>query len=316
MNVLFLLEFSCTHYQSTYFIQFSGSFKSFCMTRQMLYTYAAVNGHLEVPLVKDRQRFDAVSTSNLEVHKFRDWWILTYFIFGHVESSLNNIWSMVNVQRTCVLLLYYCLCLKANFDLEKTNHVGESSPNFIFAVVNLDLIVLEKRWIDGESWPNDFVEKVNRGEDLRWVGSRCTLTHALVNIISAPISSCIKSSKYDTRFLQLCIWHLILRCRSLNLIKMKWNFNSFNHFKWNRLITFMQPSMANLNSPTSRVVKDSMPFRCRTLMCINFGNGESSPNQFLDVVNLYLIKFKERWILSERAFYYFIILFILKWILT
>ena len=38
----------------------------------LLRTYAAVNGHLELPLLKDRQRFDAVSTSNLEVHKFRD----------------------------------------------------------------------------------------------------------------------------------------------------------------------------------------------------------------------------------------------------
>ena len=28
--------------------------------------------------------------------------------------------------------------------------------------------------------PNDFVEKVNRGEDLRWVGSRCPLMRALV----------------------------------------------------------------------------------------------------------------------------------------
>ena len=46
--------------------------------------------------------------------------------------------------------------------------------------MNLDPIVLEKRWNDGESWPNDFVEKVNRGEDLRSVGSRCPLTHALV----------------------------------------------------------------------------------------------------------------------------------------
>ena len=53
-------------------------------------TYAAVNGHLELPLLKDRQRFDAVSTSNLEVLKFRDWWILTYFIFGYGESLLNN----------------------------------------------------------------------------------------------------------------------------------------------------------------------------------------------------------------------------------
>ena len=141
--------------------------------------YAAVNGHLELPLLKDRQRFDAVSTSNLEVYKFRDWWILTYLIFGHGESSLTNIWSMVNLERTCVLLFYYFLCLKANLDLEKTNQLGESPPNFIFKVVNLDPIILEKRWIDGESWPNDFVEKVNRGEDLRWVGSRCPLTHAL-----------------------------------------------------------------------------------------------------------------------------------------
>ena len=39
--------------------------------------------------------------------------------------------------------------------------------------MNRDPIALEKRWTDGESWPNDFVEKVNRGEDLRWVGSRC-----------------------------------------------------------------------------------------------------------------------------------------------
>ena len=143
--------------------------------------YAAVNGHLELPHLKDRQRFDAVSTSNLEVYKFRDWWILTYFIFGHGESSLNKILSMVNLEWTCVLLFYYFLCSKANLGLEKTNQLGESSPNFIFAVVNLDPIILEKRWIDGESWPNDFVEKVNRGEDLRWVGSRCPLTHALGN---------------------------------------------------------------------------------------------------------------------------------------
>ena len=105
---------------------------------------------------------------------------LTYFhFFGHGESSLNNIWSMVNLERTCVLLFYYFLCLKANRDLEKTNQLGESSPNFIFAGVNLDPIILEKRWMDGESWPNNFVEKVNSGEDLRWVGSRCPLMGAL-----------------------------------------------------------------------------------------------------------------------------------------
>ena len=139
---------------------------------------ATVNGHLELTLLKGRQRFDAVSTSNLEVYKFRDWWIFTYFNFGHDESSPNNIWSMVNLERKCVLLLYYFLYFKVNLDLEKTNNLGESSPNFIFAVVNLDPIILENRWIDGESWPNDFVEKVNRGKDLKWVGSRCPLTRA------------------------------------------------------------------------------------------------------------------------------------------
>ena len=48
--------------------------------------------------------------------------------------------------------------------------------------MNLDPIILEKRWIDGESWPNDFIEKMNRGEDLKckWVGSRCPLTRVLI----------------------------------------------------------------------------------------------------------------------------------------
>ena len=35
--------------------------------------YAAVTGHLELTLLKDRQRFDAISTSNLEVYRFRAW---------------------------------------------------------------------------------------------------------------------------------------------------------------------------------------------------------------------------------------------------
>ena len=69
-----------------------------------------------------------------------------------------------------------------NLDLEKANQLSEASPTFIFAVVNLDPIILEKGWIDGESWPNDFVGKVNKGEDLRWVSSRCPLMHALEQI--------------------------------------------------------------------------------------------------------------------------------------
>ena len=51
----------------------------------------------------------------------------------------------MNLEQTDVLLFYYFVYLKVNLDLEKTNQLGESSPNFIFAVVNLDPIVLEKR---------------------------------------------------------------------------------------------------------------------------------------------------------------------------
>ena len=67
---------------------------------------------------------------------------------------------------------------------------------------------------------------------------------------------------------------------------------------------------------SSRVVKDSTPSQHRILRCINFGIGESSPNIFLNMMNLYLVKFEARWILNERTFYGFIILFIWKWILT
>ena len=42
------------------------------------------------------------------------------------------------------IILFYCFYLKVNLDLEKTNQLGESSPNFIFAAVNLDPIVIEK----------------------------------------------------------------------------------------------------------------------------------------------------------------------------
>ena len=81
-------------------------------------------------------------------------------------------------------------------------------------------------------------------------------------------------------------------------------------------VTLMQPSMANLNSPSSRVVKDLTPFRRWILRCKNIGKGESWPSLFLDEVNLYLMKFRHRWILNEHTFYSFIILFIWKWILT
>ena len=96
---------------------------------------------------------------NLHLIISKAWWILNERVFN------------------CFIIFFVW---KANLNQEITNQLGESSPNFIFTVVNLDPIILEKRWIDGESWPNDFVKKVNRGKDLRWVGSRCPLAHALV----------------------------------------------------------------------------------------------------------------------------------------
>ena len=107
----------------------------------------------------------------------------------------------------------------------------------------------------------------------------------------------VKSSQFEQN------WVLFFR---------NWYTNGWvNVWNW-----FMQPSMGTLNSPSSRVVKDSTPSRRRILRCINFGIGESLPNLFLNVVNPYLVKFEARWILNERPFYCFIILFIWKWILT
>ena len=51
---------------------------------------------------------------------------------------------MVNLELAYVLLFYYFIYLKVNFDLEKKS-ACESSPTFIFAAVNLDPIVLEER---------------------------------------------------------------------------------------------------------------------------------------------------------------------------
>ena len=75
-----------------------------------------------------------------------------------------------------VVLFYYFVYLKWILTLKK--QLGEFSSNVIFAAVNLDLIFVEKKWTNGESWHNEFVEKVNRGEDLKWVGSTYPWTRA------------------------------------------------------------------------------------------------------------------------------------------
>ena len=52
---------------------------------------------------------------------------------------------MMNLERAYVLLFYYLVYLKVNLDQEKPKQLGESSPDIIFAVVNLVPNVLEKR---------------------------------------------------------------------------------------------------------------------------------------------------------------------------
>ena len=100
-------------------------------------------------------------------------------LFLHVINLyLCDIWSMVNLEWTHCVFIVLCF---AHESWPIVNKKCISSPNFIFAVVNLYWIVLEKSWTDGESLPNDFDEKVNSGEDLRGMSSICWLMAALVS---------------------------------------------------------------------------------------------------------------------------------------
>ena len=64
--------------------------------------------------------------------------------------------------------------------------------------------------------------------------------------------------------------------------------------KWFNLV-LMQSSIVILNSPSSRIIKDSTPFQHQIFRCINLGIGESSPKLFLNMVNLYPILFWISW---------------------
>ena len=107
---------------------------------------AAVNGHLELPRLKDRQRFDAVSTSNLEVYQFRDWWILTYFIFGHGESSLKYLKHGESWTNVRFIVLLFPL-----FESESWPRKNKSAW-WIFT---------QLYFRGGESWLNYFWKEVN-----------------------------------------------------------------------------------------------------------------------------------------------------------
>ena len=116
--------------------------------------------------------------------------ILRCLNFGIGESSPNLFLNMVNLYLVrfeaqwswtngLFIVLLFSLFESETWPRKKQINLVNFHPTLFFAAVNLDPIVKEKGWTDGESWPNDFVEKVNRGEDLRWVGSRCPLTRAL-----------------------------------------------------------------------------------------------------------------------------------------
>ena len=144
--------------------------------------------------------------SNLGVYKLRDWRILTYFIFGHGESSLNNIWSMVNFERTCILLFYYFLCLKSESWPRKNKSALVNLHPTLFSWWWILTQLFWKKWIDGESWPDNFVEKVNRGEDLRWVGLRC---HLMCALESQPCRECFTPPYFEIHTHFLPTWPVL-----------------------------------------------------------------------------------------------------------
>ena len=107
---------------------------------------ATINGYLELALLKGRQRFDTISTLNLEVYKFWDWWIFTQFIFEHSESLPSLIWSTVNLWMNVHFIDLLC-CL---FESESWPRKNKSAW-WIFT---------QLYFCSGESWPNCYRKKV------------------------------------------------------------------------------------------------------------------------------------------------------------
>ena len=53
-------------------------------------------------------------------------------------------------------MFYYLIYLKMNFEVEKKQiNLLNLHPILVFAMANLYQIILEKRWSDGESWPDE-----------------------------------------------------------------------------------------------------------------------------------------------------------------
>ena len=71
--ILFVLEFSDSKQNLGDWLQCHLAYTRLCPFRNAsISTNAAVNGYLELTFLNGCQRFDAISTSNLEVYKFWD----------------------------------------------------------------------------------------------------------------------------------------------------------------------------------------------------------------------------------------------------
>ena len=106
-------------------------------------------------------------------------------------------------------MFYYFVYLKLNLDLEKQ-----------ISLVNLHrtlflrwCILTQLFWRRGELMVNldrtILIKKVNRGGDLRWVGSRCPLTRALskyLNLSKRPGRDIVFRSTYPYRNRIVASW--------------------------------------------------------------------------------------------------------------
>ena len=127
---------------------------------------AAVNRHLELTLLKVREIFDAISTSNLEVHKFGDWWILTYFIFGVGVSSLIILKHSESWTNVSVVALLFSLFEGESWPRKKQISLLNLHPTLFSRwwiltqlfwkrgelMVNFDLTIMLKRWTEMKAW--------------------------------------------------------------------------------------------------------------------------------------------------------------------
>ena len=94
-------------------------------------------------------------------------------LFLDMMNLPHEIWSIVNLEWMGIFLFCYFVYLESESWTRKNKSAWWIFIQF-FAAVNLDPNFIEK-YLD----LTILLKKVNRGEDLRWVGSRCPLTRKM-----------------------------------------------------------------------------------------------------------------------------------------